>query len=156
MKIKDLLTLLNALSGFIGISLALQGNTVAFVYIIPALIFDFLDGRFARGSKPDDFGKELDSLSDAVSFVLAPVVLAYAFNLNSFVFIASLFYVCAGLIRLARFNIQKEKGVFHGLPSPVAAFAVLAVFLLNSLPLTIIALLAAAFLMTSQFKIKKI
>lgn len=156
MKFKDYLTLLNGLSGFFGVVLALQGDKTAFLYILPALIFDFLDGRFARGSKPDLFGRELDSVSDVVSFVVAPVVLVLAFGFNAFVFIASAFYVCCGLVRLARFNVQKEKGVFFGLPSPTAALLVLAVFLLNIVFLTIVALLATGFLMVGSFKIKKI
>jgi CDP-diacylglycerol--serine O-phosphatidyltransferase len=156
MKFKDYLTLLNGLSGFFGIVLALQHNELAFLYIAPALIFDFLDGRFARSSKSDVFGKEFDSVSDVVSFIIAPVVLILAFGFNAFVFIASAFYVCCGLVRLARFNIQKEKGVFFGLPSPAAALIVLAVFLLNSTLLTIVALLVIGFLMVSSFKIKKI
>ena len=156
MKIKDYITLLNGITGFFGMILALQGNQIAPLYIIPSLIFDFLDGRFARKTKPDFFGKELDSLSDTVSFVMAPAVIIYAFNQNPLVFIALIFYVCNGLIRLARFNIQKEKGVFFGLPSPSAAAIVLAVFLLNNSLLTIIALLAAGFFMTSGVKIKKI
>jgi CDP-diacylglycerol--serine O-phosphatidyltransferase len=156
MKFKDYLTLLNGLSGFFGIVLALQGNEIAFLYIVPAFIFDYLDGRFARSSKPDSFGKELDSIADTISFVLAPVVLVLSFGFNAFVFIASAFYVCCGLVRLARFNVQKEKGVFFGLPSPAAALIVLAVFLLNSTLLTIVALLVIGFLMVSSFKIKKI
>ncbi|MCL5011525.1 MAG: CDP-alcohol phosphatidyltransferase family protein [Candidatus Marsarchaeota archaeon] len=156
MKIKDYITLLNGVAGFFGIILSLQGNQIAPLYIIPALIFDFLDGRFARRAKPDFFGKELDSLSDVVSFRLIFSKLVYVFAPNPLVFIALIFYICSGLIRLARFNVQKEKGVFFGLPSPLAAVIVLAVFLLNNPLLMIMSLLAVGFFMTSGFKIKKI
>ncbi len=156
MELKDYITLLNGITGFLGIILALQGNRIAPLYIIPALIFDFLDGRFARETKPDSFGKELDSLSDVVSFVLTPAVIIYVFSPGILILMALIFYICNGLVRLAKFNVQKEKGVFFGLPSPLAALLVLAVFLLNNPLLTIIVLLATGFLMTSNVKIKKI
>jgi CDP-diacylglycerol--serine O-phosphatidyltransferase len=156
MKTKDYLTLLNGISGFLGIILALQGSQIAPLYIIPAIIFDFLDGRFARSGRPDSFGKELDSLSDLVSFIIAPSIIVYAFAPSLLILIALILFVCNGLIRLARFNIQKEKKFFFGLPSPLAALIVLAIFLLSNYMLTIIVLLATSFLMTSSIKIKKI
>jgi len=156
MKTKDYLTLLNGISGFLGIILALQGSQIAPLYIIPAIIFDFLDGRFARSGRPDSFGKELDSLSDLISFIIAPSIIVYAFAPSLLILIALILFVCNGLIRLARFNIQKEKKFFFGLPSPLAALIVLAIFLLSNYILTIIVLLATSFLMTSSIKIKKI
>ena len=156
MKTKDYLTLLNGISGFLGIILALQGSQIAPLYIIPAIIFDFLDGRFARSGRPDSFGKELDSLSDLVSFIIAPSIIVYTFAPSLLILIALILFVCNGLIRLARFNIQKEKKFFFGLPSPLAALIVLAIFLLSNYMLTIIVLLATSFLMTSSIKIKKI
>jgi len=156
MKTKDYLTLLNGISGFLGIILALQGSQIAPLYIIPAIIFDFLDGRFARSGRPDSFGKELDSLSDLISFIIAPSIIVYAFAPSLLILIALILFVCNGLIRLARFNIQKEKKFFFGLPSPLAALIVLTIFLLSNYILTIIVLLATSFLMTSSIKIKKI
>jgi len=114
MKTKDYLTLLNGISGFLGIILALQGSQIAPLYIIPAIIFDFLDGRFARSGRPDSFGKELDSLSDLISFIIAPSIIVYTFAPSLLILIALILFVCNGLIRLARFNIQKEKKFFFG------------------------------------------
>ena len=93
-----------------------------------AVVLDMLDGRIARlTGTQSDFGAELDSLADAVSFGVAPALLAYGWALHTLPRAgwptAFLFLVC-GVLRLARFNIQKnvvDSRYFVGLPIPAAA-----------------------------------
>jgi CDP-diacylglycerol--serine O-phosphatidyltransferase len=118
-----------------------------------AVFLDGLDGRIARMTNTtSDFGREMDSLADVVSFGMAPAVLAFAWGVqfmdgtagawvhgqitNAAYFIAFLFLLC-GACRLARFNIQKnpipknpgrpDRKYFVGLPIPAAAAMVAAV-----------------------------
>jgi len=118
-----------------------------------AVVLDGIDGRIARMTNTtSDFGREMDSLADVISFGLAPAVLAFAWGVqfidpslaqsirgqifNAGYFIAFLFLLC-GAARLARFNIQKnpipknpgrpDRKYFVGLPIPAAAALVAAV-----------------------------
>lgn len=153
--LKDLLTLGNAVSGIVGISLAIAGQGFAWLYIFPAIVFDFLDGRVARKTKPNEFGKELDSLADTVSFVVAPAVVAMFGQLSLVLTIASAFYVCCGLWRLAKFNLQSDKKHYYGLPSPLAALATL-VFNLVLPGFVWLAFIATAVAMVIPIKVKKL
>jgi CDP-diacylglycerol--serine O-phosphatidyltransferase len=127
--------------------------TIAAQAIGAAVFLDGLDGRIARMTNTtSDFGREMDSLADVVSFGMAPAVLAFAWGVqfidltagqwvhtnitNAGYFIAFLFLLC-GACRLARFNIQKnpvpknpgrpDRKYFVGLPIPAAAALVAAV-----------------------------
>lgn len=125
---------------------------VAAVYFIAlAMIFDALDGRLARFARhTTDFGGQLDSLADAISFGVAPAILAlHVFKFDGIMgrqevplFVTRLIwafgalYVACALLRLARFNVSNEHGEQHhmsflGLPSPAAAGAVLGVVLMQ-------------------------
>jgi len=103
----------------------------AILFIIYAAVFDMADGMIARLLKTSsDFGVELDSLSDVISFGAAPSFLLYKVffhNMNEFgIALASLIMVFAAL-RLARFNVQLvgyDKEKFSGIPTPVAAITV--------------------------------
>jgi CDP-diacylglycerol--serine O-phosphatidyltransferase len=93
-----------------------------------AALFDGLDGRIARLTHTTTkFGVEYDSLSDLVSFGVAPAVLAYGLVLNQYGrwgWLAAFLYVACGAIRLARFNVMPssvKRGFFQGLPIPAAA-----------------------------------
>ncbi|MGH7885040.1 MAG: CDP-diacylglycerol--serine O-phosphatidyltransferase [Thermodesulfobacteriota bacterium] len=104
-----------------------------------AVIMDMFDGKVARALKSSSkFGTSYDSLSDLVSFGVAPAVLIYVWCLMSFgklALMAIFFYVVCAALRLARFNIQSkdaEKDNFTGLPSPMAAGLILAPILLFS------------------------
>ncbi|MBN1632646.1 MAG: CDP-diacylglycerol--serine O-phosphatidyltransferase [Ignavibacteria bacterium] len=130
--IPSLFTILNAFCGFLSIIESSNSNfNSASLFIIYASIFDMLDGIVARILKTSsDFGVELDSLSDSISFGAAPSFLLYSiyFNeLNSLgLFLASLTMIFA-VIRLARFNVELvgyEKDKFYGLPTPVAAITI--------------------------------
>lgn len=136
--VPSLFTVLNMFSGFMSIIHASRGEFVAASwFIILAAGFDAMDGIMARITKSSSqFGVEIDSLSDVVSFGAAPAFLAYQFALapmeSAGIFLSSLLMVFAGL-RLARFNVQLtgfDKDHFVGLPVPVSAITV-ASFILN-------------------------
>ena len=98
----------------------------AAVLIFIAAVSDALDGRVARMlNVSSDFGKELDSLCDLVSFGVAPGFLAYSFLLKDFQWLgvaAAIFFPICGAFRLARFNVNTGvvKGFFMGMPIPAA------------------------------------
>ena len=137
----NLLTTLALFAGFYAIVAAIDGNfTRAGIAIFVAMVLDGADGRVARmTSTQSNFGKEFDSLSDMVSFGLAPAVVIYQWGVARLAeysiawgrvgwLVAFLFAVCAAL-RLARFNAVPSKlgkAWFQGLPSPSAAALVAA------------------------------
>lgn len=95
--------------------------------IVGAAIMDLLDGRIARFTATGSaFGEELDSLVDAVSFGVAPGLIAYFAFLDQggeWAWILAFLYIVCAVFRLARFNIEQAgtaKSTFHGLPSPTA------------------------------------
>jgi CDP-diacylglycerol--serine O-phosphatidyltransferase len=136
--VPSLFTVLNMFSGFMSIIHASRGEFLAAAwFIILAAGFDAFDGIMARITKSSSqFGVEIDSLSDMISFGAAPAFLVYQFalvQLNGFgIFLSSLLMIFAGL-RLARFNVQLvgfDKDHFVGLPVPASAITV-ASFILN-------------------------
>lgn len=124
-----LFTTASLLSGFYAIISAINGNFFnAAVAIIIAGIFDGLDGRVARITKTTStFGMEYDSLSDLVSFGVAPALLAYLWALEPYGrygWLAAFLYVATTALRLARFNtltLENSPKEFVGLPCPAAA-----------------------------------
>jgi len=123
------ITLCGMFAGFFAIISAVNGRFfLASWAIIIAGVFDGLDGAVARLTNTStSFGVELDSLSDAISFGVAPAVMVYTWALAPFGrvgwAVAFLFTAC-GALRLARFNVQKastEKLYFTGMPIPAAA-----------------------------------
>lgn len=166
----------NTFFGFVAVLKAFQGAMVASAgaygpnphfevaakMIGLAVLFDGLDGRIARMTNTtSDFGRELDSLADAITFCLAPAVLAFAWGFqfvdpsgNAFwrdhllrlgYFVAFLYALC-GIARLARFNVQTnpvpknpgrpDRKYFVGLPTPAAAGLIAAiVYATDSVPL---------------------
>lgn len=125
----SILTLGNLLGGFYAIISIYKGDHVqAAVAILIAGILDALDGAVARlTGSTSDFGVQLDSLVDLVSFGVAPGLLAYSWALFPFGrvgWLACFLYISCGALRLARFNVQVrkvDKRFFVGLPIPAAA-----------------------------------
>jgi CDP-diacylglycerol--serine O-phosphatidyltransferase len=125
----NLVTTGNLFFGFYAIIQAVKGDFLKASHaIVIAAIFDLMDGRLARLTRSTSkFGAEYDSLSDLVSFGMAPGLLLYYWALVPFGrigFIACFLYVACGALRLARFNVQAhvvEKNYFQGLPIPMAA-----------------------------------
>jgi len=164
----NLFTTGNLFCGFFSIISSLQDLYIqAAIAIFVAGIFDILDGRIARLTKSHSpFGVEYDSLSDLVSFGIAPAMLMYLWSLESLGRIGWLIcfiFLGCGALRLARFNSKHsatEKSFFQGLPIPMAAYVMAATPLLfyefmldeykNYFNLSLTAILG--FLMVSQFK----
>ena len=129
--VPSLFTLGNLACGFFSILAAAKGNFAqAGWLILVAMVFDMCDGRIARmlGSE-SDFGIEMDSLADAVSFCTAPAMLMYFFVLHTqptWGAPIACVYACFGVLRLAKFNAmayagEGSKKYFCGLPTPAAA-----------------------------------
>ena len=126
----SVLTLVGVCLGISSIKFAMDGNfTFSVLFLFVAAILDGLDGRVARLIKgTSDFGKELDSLTDFVSFGIAPAFIVYFWELNKYGkigWLIVLFYSVCCVLRLARFNITKFEGnenwknnFFQGIPSP--------------------------------------
>ena len=130
------LTLIGVCIGLTSINLALNGNyKLSIVAILFAAIMDGLDGRIARLIKgTSKVGKELDSLTDVISFGVAPAFIMYFWQLNSLGkvgWLISLIYVVCVALRLARFNINSggetswRDNFFEGVPSPAGGILVL-------------------------------
>jgi CDP-diacylglycerol--serine O-phosphatidyltransferase len=149
--ISDFVTLLNLLCGFLAIVF------IDFRYILLAIVFDFLDGKVARKTNTaTDFGKELDSLSDAISFGLAPTILVLNGSSDLFYIITSFIFLSCGVLRLARFNILNEKETYTGLPIPIAALLIIIIdLILKNIVLNEISFIILGYLMISNFKIRK-
>ena len=124
----NLLTTGNMFSGFFSLIYSMRGEYLISAYaIVAAAVFDLLDGRVARMTKTESpFGAQYDSLSDVVSFGLAPAILMYHWALQPFGrlgWLATFGFAACAALRLARFNVQssEEKNYFQGLPTPMAA-----------------------------------
>ncbi|KKQ32243.1 MAG: CDP-diacylglycerol-serine O-phosphatidyltransferase [candidate division TM6 bacterium GW2011_GWF2_37_49] len=126
--IPNIFTLGNALFGFCSIIFAAEGEFVASAYcIFFGSMMDSLDGQIARLFRTaSSFGLQLDSLSDAITFCLAPAFLVYSWQLHKFGFLGLL--ICSslllfGVLRLAKFNItaSDQTHYFIGVPTPIVA-----------------------------------
>ncbi len=120
----------NMFCGYACMVFAMRGEfETAAPYIGVAVVLDMLDGRIARlTGTASEFGVQLDSLADAISFGVAPAFLAVAWGLEPLGRLglgAGFIYLSAAALRLARFNIQSAAGgdrrYFVGMPSPAAA-----------------------------------
>ena len=132
----NMLTLIGVCIGLTSIRFALDGRfELAIIAIIFAALIDGLDGRIARLIKgTSKVGKELDSLTDMISFGVAPAFIMYFWNLNSlgrFGWLLCLVYVICVALRLARFNVNSNQDAswkdnfFEGVPSPAGGILVL-------------------------------
>ncbi|OGP12621.1 MAG: CDP-diacylglycerol--serine O-phosphatidyltransferase [Deltaproteobacteria bacterium RIFCSPLOWO2_02_FULL_50_16] len=125
----NLFTIASLFFGFYSILKSLNGSfRAAIIFILISGLFDLLDGRIARLTKSEsDFGLELDSLVDLISFGVAPAILIYRASLSyfgRFGWLAAFLFIACGALRLARYNVQVsnvEKRYFQGLPIPAAA-----------------------------------
>ncbi|MCX7611288.1 MAG: CDP-diacylglycerol--serine O-phosphatidyltransferase [Ignavibacterium sp.] len=135
--IPNLFTSLNIFCGFLSVIQSSKGNFENAAWLIVAsAIFDALDGFMARLTKSSsELGVELDSLSDVISFGLAPSFLLYSIyfhQLNSIGILISALPVITGAFRLARFNVQLvgfDKKFFTGLPIPMCALTFITFYL---------------------------
>ena len=166
------LTLIGVCVGLSSINFALNQNfKLAIVAILFAAIIDGLDGRIARLIKgTSKVGKELDSLTDVISFGVAPAFIMYFWTLNSLGkigWLLSLIYVVCVTLRLARFNINTNADLswkdnfFEGVPSPAGGILVLSPLIYDVAELDILTLnyqfiTPVIFVVTSILLISKI
>jgi CDP-diacylglycerol--serine O-phosphatidyltransferase len=152
-------------AGFYAIVAAIDHNfSRAGIAIFVAMVFDGLDGRVARWTNTQsEFGKEYDSLSDMVSFGVAPAIVAYQFGVARIAeysavwgrlgWLATFLYAACAAMRLARFNSRTavaDKRFFEGLPSPSAAAAVAGfIWLASEYQLSGLPALVLAFVVTT-------
>jgi CDP-diacylglycerol--serine O-phosphatidyltransferase len=131
----SLFTTGNLFLGFWAIVKAFDGRYAEAAPLIGcAIVLDMLDGRIARlTGTASEFGGELDSLADAISFGVAPALMAYRWALDEVPrvgWLAAFLFVICGVLRLARFNVQRhavDGRFFVGLPIPAAAGQIAAV-----------------------------
>ena len=169
--IPNMVTLLSLCAGLTAIRMTFEGRFEFAVYaIIAAALLDGMDGRLARYLRSTSkFGAELDSLSDFISFGVAPPILLFGWNLHSMQslgWLAVIVFAIAGAVRLARFNVMLAEewpawqgNFFVGVPIPAGALAVLLPFYLDMIglpvpqrlaPLVDIYVLVVAVLMVSR------
>ena len=172
MLLPNMLTLIGVCIGLTSIRFALSGEFhLAIIAIIFAALIDGLDGRIARLIKgTSKVGKELDSLTDMISFGVAPAFIMFFWKLNTlgkFGWLLCLIYVICVALRLARFNVNSSQApswkdnFFQGVPSPAGGILVLSplVFSLseiNIIPVNYTILVPCIFILTSLLLISKI
>ncbi|MER2014360.1 MAG: archaetidylserine synthase [Methanobrevibacter sp.] len=170
LAISDLVSLLNMSSGFLSIICSINQNfELAAILMFIAIIFDSIDGWVARKTNRNDtlgFGKNIDSLSDAISFGAAPAVFIYtsinttSLPLQSLVILVSLLIVVCGVLRLTRYNVIADHvniSGFIGFPIPGISL-IIAAYYLSGLYNPYIALLLSiivSLLMISNIKYPK-
>ena len=144
-KLPDLISICNALLGFLAILLVLSGGSEALkdalVVILSAAVIDGLDGLVARRIESSHMGRYLDSLADMVSFGTAPAILAFVLINDRLMTVVCSAYLICGELRLARFDARAAEATtgdmdvdFEGLPITGSA-VVLASFMLLALEL---------------------
>ena len=172
-NLANMFTFVNITAGLMATYFITQNNfTLAIVLAWIGGAFDIFDGKIARKyNLSNEFGVQLDSFADFLSFVLVPVFLifqaSYAPNLGSFgLFIAaitSIYYVISGLRRLIQFNINADAGevenYFTGVPTPLGAILLWLVYLLNAYDIisattVIFFMLAIAWSLNSTIKVR--
>ncbi|PWW26497.1 CDP-diacylglycerol--serine O-phosphatidyltransferase [Cytobacillus oceanisediminis] len=159
----NVLTLANLSLGGFAILFAINENlNLSVLLIFVAALADRFDGMAARKMNIEsDLGKQLDSMSDIISFGVAPALLMYQGILYGFGVPGSFFtilYIGCGAFRLARFNISENNGYFTGLPITAAGCLATLSFLAVPYwpePFFLFFMLILSFLMISPFKLKK-
>jgi CDP-diacylglycerol--serine O-phosphatidyltransferase len=144
--IPSLFTIMNLFSGFVAIKTAMIDNNfvAAGWFVVLGGIFDMLDGMMARLTKSSsEFGVELDSLADVVTFGVAPSAIVYKLFFYQFPgpgLLLAAFPVICGAVRLARFNVQLvgfDKDYFRGLPIPSSAILIISYVIYHHLALPV-------------------
>ncbi|WP_428909201.1 CDP-diacylglycerol--serine O-phosphatidyltransferase [Niallia sp. Krafla_26] len=158
------LTLANLTLGGFAIINSINGDlNLSLLLIFIAALLDRFDGMTARKLNIEsELGEQLDSMSDIISFGVAPALLIYQGILSEFgapgAFF-TVFYIACGAFRLARFNISNTKGYFTGLPITAAGCIMTLSFLAIPLlppPIFLFLNIILSFLMISTFRLKKV
>jgi len=158
-RLPDLFTFLNIFMGLIAILLIINEEySFAIIALLFAVGFDYLDGKVARLIKRDsEFGKQLDSLADTISFGVAPAIFGFSLIQTNFALIIFALFLFAGVLRLARYNIMEFTGEFAGMPITVNGIVIPLIYILR-IPVDIYPYiyLFLAILMVSPLKVKKL
>ncbi len=161
-NIPNAISLTNLLLGYLSVVLVLQGHSrMAGIIILWSMLIDAMDGKIARKLGIEScIGKQLDSLSDLISFGVAPAFLVYySFmgQIGIIGFAVSALFPIAGAIRLAKFNVLPSKAYFSGLPITIAGGTLAAIAITPGISTSLIpfAPLILAFLMVSNVPYSK-
>ena len=165
-QIPNMFTMLNLALGILAIIAIFYGRFgVSAILIITAGFLDRMDGKLARlFDVTSDFGKELDSLCDLISFGVAPAILMWNSNLmesGALGIIITVLFAVAGATRLARYNISEFEGVYIGIPITlcggiVALMSLYSIRYTTNLSLLMLAMLFLSYAMISKkIKLKK-
>ena len=117
-KFADVFTLTNVIFGIISILFATKGwyNTASIMLLL-AVVSDYFDGKIAKiMGQQNEFGKELDSLADTISFGVAPAIFGFTLIQTPLALISFTTFLLCGILRLARYNIMDLRGAFQGMP----------------------------------------
>ena len=163
MKVADIFTVGNLCCGIVSMLLAIDGLfDLSALLILLAVVFDVLDGKIAALLHQKNlFGKQIDSMSDLVSFGVAPALLFYSLDSPGlFGITVALFFIACGMLRLARYNISEGTG-FEGVPITVNGILFPLLFLVfGSVPQSLdywpMVFLIQGLLMISTVKIARI
>jgi len=172
-NLANLFTFINIISGLSALFFINNGNYI--IAIILAWIggfFDIFDGKISRKFKlSNEFGIQLDSYADFITFVLVPVSLIQSSILeneyNNLIlnlsFIISITYIVSGIRRLITFNIKSKVGkvdkYFTGIPTPLGAIILLLIYIsyifnILNVYLTLLLIIITSYLLNSKIKIK--
>ncbi|WDV44851.1 CDP-diacylglycerol--serine O-phosphatidyltransferase [Clostridiaceae bacterium M8S5] len=162
----NIFTFLNLALGILAIMWIFKENCfVSGLLILLAAVMDRYDGKIARKlNATSEIGKELDSLSDLISFGVAPTLLMWNIALNQFGvvgIIITILYSIAGAYRLARYNVMEFDGVYYGIPITMSGgiVAIISLYLtkyyINIVVLAVIMLLLSYTMITKRIKLKK-
>ena len=103
LKFADIFTLLNAVFGLTSIYFSIMRQfSPAAVFMLLAVLFDYIDGKMARFTRTSEFGRELDSLADIISFGISPIVFGFSQIKTTFAMIVFALFLICGILRLAR------------------------------------------------------
>ncbi|MFX1308728.1 MAG: CDP-alcohol phosphatidyltransferase family protein [Promethearchaeota archaeon] len=140
LKLKDYITLIGTSLGIIALVCASFGTreflSLGFFLVTVTLGTDMIDGYIARKTQTvNEMGKEMDSLSDSLTFGIAPAVLTYqSFKIGNFfdifIIIGAICFAIGAILRLARFNISETPG-YTGVPTPISALLLITFFYAN-------------------------
>lgn len=171
-SLPNLLTFINLSLGIIALLLAIKNDMIqASLLVMVAALTDRFDGKVARMlDSTSELGKELDSLSDLISFGVAPIIIAWKISfmdLTVIGYLIAVLFPIAGAYRLARYNVSTFNNVFSGVPITIAGAFLSIVNLYNSYSIehhnygnantivTAIIIVLLSYLMVSKIQIKK-
>ncbi len=159
LKFADTFTFLNVIFGLLAIIFSIRGwHATASIMMLLSAASDYFDGKLAKAMhQASEFGRELDSLADTVSFGVAPAVFGFSLIQTPLAAVSFTIFLFCGILRLARYNITHLKGEFQGMPITWNGLLIPVLFFLD-LPKFVYpySYLVLSVLMISSFRIKRL